>query len=88
MCTVYGCAEGEETIEIALKGEKSVNVEVVVAKPEKIQVRSFELEQEEKTGKLLGGALYKWVVRSLISIALGASAAFFILLIKKRRTSK
>ncbi len=87
-CTVYARTAGEETVQIALDGEKSVNVEVVVTEPKKIQVRSFELEHEETTGKLLGGALYIWVVRSLISIALGAFTAFLILIIKKRRVGK
>lgn len=87
-CSVYGCEAGEETVEISLGGEKSVNVEIVVTEPSKIQVRSFELEQEETTGKLLGGAIYSWVSRALISLALGALIAFVILIVRKRRESK
>ncbi len=84
-CSVYGLAAGEETVEIALDGKKSVKVDITVTEPREIQIRSFELEEEPERESLFTAALVSWLARGFFMASLAILFAVGILMWKKRR---
>ena len=84
-CTVYGLAAGEETVEIALDGKKTVQVDITVTEPREIQIRSFELEEEPRHESFFTSALVSWISRGFFMAAIAILCAMGILMWKKRR---
>lgn len=83
-CTVFGCEAGEETVEIALNGEKTVQVDITVTEPKEIRLRSFEIEEEKELESPFSEALVLWMVRALVAAAVVILCAAVILLWRKR----
>lgn len=84
-CSVYGLSAGEETVEIALDGKKTVQVDITVTEPREVQQRSFELSSEPRHESYFTSTLVSWLARGFFAAAIAILFAVGILAWKKRK---